>query len=60
MSGKIIALAEWATLHGMDKGNARRLAAQGRLPGAYQSAGIWLLPSDTPKPPPLPAGRPAQ
>ncbi len=47
---EIITLAEWATLNQMDKGNARRLAAQARLPGAYTSAGIWLLPKVTPKP----------
>ena len=58
MEHEIITLTEWAALVGMDISQARRNARDNRLPGAYRSAGVWLLPRATQRTEALPAGRP--
>jgi len=45
--GKIITLAEWAAQRGMTEVEARRLAEDQLLPGAYLSLKVWLLKDTT-------------
>lgn len=40
----IVSLSEWAETHAKDVSNARKLAHAGRIPGAYKSGDLWLLP----------------
>lgn len=41
----IVSVSEWAQSRGKDVSNARKLAQAGRIPGAYKSGDLWLMPS---------------
>ena len=45
MDPEQIPLTAWADARGMDRGNARRLAAQNRLPGAVKLGRDWFVPT---------------
>ena len=54
----VITLAEWCRIHEQDGGNWRRRVAAGKVPGAYRSGRIWLIPASTVPPAKRGRGRP--
>lgn len=47
---KLLTAPEYGKLHGKKSAIVRRFCLQGRIPGAIQKGGYWLIPEDAPYP----------
>jgi predicted site-specific integrase-resolvase len=50
VTSELLSLSEWAKQVGVHRSRAAVWAGQGRIVGAVQVGGRWIVPSDAPRP----------